>query len=173
MVEIIYFISCLLQPICLPLPETVTVMAGAELLGANQAFLLGVTGIMIGIALIFSLTRYSNLCILKKLRESKAIVKYKHYVEQHEFLITGMLFILPILPDEIICVGAAMIGIHLTTLLGIALFAKIISVGSIAYAGVFGQYLSLSRYEVILLELVFLFGCSYFMRRWKEKKENS
>lgn len=50
--EVVYFILCVLQPICLPIPEMVTVLWGSVEIGPIKSFILGVVGAILGIGVM-------------------------------------------------------------------------------------------------------------------------
>ena len=51
--KILYFICCVLQPICLPIPEAGTVLWARASFGSFPSFFLGVTGSLIGITMMY------------------------------------------------------------------------------------------------------------------------
>ena len=61
----IYFILCVLLPICIPVPEAAVVLWGPDHIGSLQAFLLGVTGSVLGLAIMYVLSSIAR-CLLFK-----------------------------------------------------------------------------------------------------------
>ena len=55
-------------------------------------------------------------------------------IKKNETLVILMLFILPILPDEVICVGAGLAGIDAYKFIGIAALSKLITSFSLSYS---------------------------------------
>ncbi len=51
----VYFLTCVLLPICVPVPETAVVLWGTGQIGNLGAFFLGVTGSVLGLAIMYSL----------------------------------------------------------------------------------------------------------------------
>lgn len=170
METIIFIIMALLQPICLPLPEMSTIFYGSVVLGATKAFIIGYICILIGIAFMYKVTFLFSEKHLNKLKEKNSFKKFQNYVENNQIITLGLLFILPILPDEIICIGSAILGIDFTIFMIVAVFAKFISIGMIAYADVFSNILNINQYMVIIVELIIIFISSHIYKYYKEKK---
>lgn len=167
---IIFIIMALLQPICLALPEMGTIFYGTLVLGANKAFIIGYICILIGIAFMYKITFLFSEKYLNKLKKKKTFKKYQNYVENNQIITLGVLFILPILPDEIICIGSAILGINFKIFMIVALFAKFISIGMIAYSDEFSNFLNINQYVVIIIELILIFVSSCIYKYFKEKK---
>jgi len=168
-----YFLLCLIQPICLPIPEAATILAGTLAIGEFWSLVLGVTGLVIGITIMYFLTKKIGERFKRKKKTNRQIERYMTYVERHAIIITGALFIIPALPDEIIVVGAALSGIPYKILLPMAIFTKIISVGMIAYAEPMAEYLPINRWELIGIELCIVFIFSIAFRYYQNKKNKT
>ncbi|WOO88106.1 VTT domain-containing protein [Mollicutes bacterium LVI A0039] len=157
----IYFTICYLQPIILPLPEPVTITAGSVVFGKAIGFLLGYLGSVLGIATMFIISRLANRKLNLNIINEKNLEKYNNLVKENEAFILILLFIFPILPDEVICVGAGLSPIKFKKFILIAVFSKLITVGLYsASSGIVKQILELGLiYQlaiVFTLTLVFL-----------------
>ena len=71
--------------------------------------------------------------------------------------------------DEVLCVGSAFLKISLPQFLKIGIIAKIISVGMIAFSGFFGSLCGLRRWQMITVELLFLFLASAALQHFGKK----
>ena len=49
---LVFLILCILQPICLPVPEATTILTGTLQLGPTKTFIIAMCGIMFGIVLM-------------------------------------------------------------------------------------------------------------------------
>lgn len=134
MKELIYFIVCFLQPIILPIPEAVTVMSGSSLIGPLKATILGFIGTTLGIITMFTLSKYASNKIRNKFADNSKIEKFNSYIQRNEIIILVFLFVLPILPDEIICIGAGLVRINTIKFITLATVSKLISSISLAYS---------------------------------------
>lgn len=66
--------------------------------------------------------------LVNKLVEPKQLEKYKKFVVKNETSVLIGLFILPILPDEVVCVGAGVSGVSFKKFISIAVLSKIVTV---------------------------------------------
>ena len=130
---IIYMMVCILQPTCWPLPEMTTVIYGVARFGGNITFLMAYMGIITGIFIMYNSSFSLSEKFLSEFKKREKYLKFKKCVEKNEILATGLLFIIPIIPDEVICIGAGILGINKKVFFTIAIFAKMISIGMIAF----------------------------------------
>ncbi|MGD6962241.1 TVP38/TMEM64 family protein [Fictibacillus phosphorivorans] len=132
--KLIYFSVCYAQPIILPVPEIVTVVAGSAALGPFTAFILGFMGAVLGILTMFYLSRTFGMKMVQRLVNEKQLDQYHRFVKKNEMWIIVFLFIVPVLPDEIICVGAGVSGVKTRRFIMIAVLAKLVTTFSLAYS---------------------------------------
>lgn len=158
----IYFTICYLQPIILPLPEPMTITAGSVVFGKTIGFLLGYSGTVLGIITMFFISRIANRKLNLNIINAKNLEKYENLVKDNEAFILISLFIFPILPDEVICVGAGLSPIKFRKFLIIAVVSKLITVGLYsASSGIVKQILELSiiyQLAIVLTLTIVFFG---------------
>jgi uncharacterized membrane protein YdjX (TVP38/TMEM64 family) len=148
--QILFFLLCFAQPIILPIPEAVTLPAGSAVFGTFTAMYLSFLGTLSGIVVMFLLARHGGTKIVSKLVNEKHLRKYQDYVRQNETVILTLLFIIPILPDEIICVGAGIGTVTFKRFIIIASISKLITSFLLAYSVSLTAAMSLSSSQVIL-----------------------
>lgn len=68
---------------------------------------------------------------------------------QYGSLVLGVLLIVPLVSDEVLCMGAAILKISLPRFLNIGIIAKIISVGMVAFSGSLGALCGLKHWQII------------------------
>ena len=146
----IYIAICFAQPILLPVPEAVTILAGSTILGASQAFLFGFAGTMAGIATMFYLARIGGTRLVSRLVKAEQLERYHRFVRKNEGFFMGVLFVIPVLPDEIVCVGAGVSGVTPRKFLLIAGASKLITSFLLAYSVQVAEWLSMSPSEVMI-----------------------
>lgn len=159
---------CILQPICLPLPEASTILMGSVSLGPHVTFVIGLIGIMSGIILMYKLSFFLSEKYLVNFKKSTKYKTYQRLIASNPFLTIGILFAIPILPDEIVCVGSAIAGVPLKFLLSIAVFAKTISVGMITYSAEIAEVFAIRQWQIIAIEIVILFVFALIYSRIKK-----
>lgn len=169
----LYIVACFLQPICWPLPEMATIILGAESFGSVQAFIIGYIFILLGIAFLYKFTFKLSEKYLKKFQKGKKFKRFQNFVKKNEILTTGILFVLPILPDEVICISSAIIGIKFKMFFTVAIFAKFISIGMYAFSSEVSLYFGINQLVIILIEVVIIFLCSFIYNKKYENQKNS
>lgn len=166
----IFFILCVLQPICLPVPEATTILSGSVTIGADETFIIGMIGIMLGIIIMYKVSFFLGEKYLTNIKKSSKYKTYQRLVSSNPFLTTGILFAIPILPDEIVCVGSALAGVSLRFLLPIAIFSKAISIGMITYSSDIANALSLNQWHIIAIEVVLMLVFALIYSRIKKTR---
>ncbi|MDO5520311.1 MAG: VTT domain-containing protein [bacterium] len=167
---IIYFIVCVLQPICLPIPELITVVWGMQTVGAMPSFIVGLIGMVLGISIMYNMSNKASQWFIEKFHYKNGLELFQHYVSQYEVLFIGLLFIVPILPDEIIALGAPVVGISFPKFILIAMVSKVVSIGMISFSEQIGSFCSLQGWQIIMLELGILLLISKGIRYVDYKK---
>ena len=102
----LFFLICFLQPIMLPVPEPVSVLAGSAVFGGKTAFLICFPATVLGILVMYCLAGYGGSRMKAKYSHSRQLEKYYAYVDKYGVWVLFFLLVFPILPDEIICLGA-------------------------------------------------------------------
>lgn len=148
--KLLYFSICVVQNILLPIPEAATIMAGSAIFGALNAFIIGLIGTLIGVTTMFLITRYGGIKLVSKLVKEKHLLRYQQLTEKNEVLYLFTLFIVPILPDEIICIGAGLSNISFKRFLVIAITSKVLTTFIFAYSIEIAEMFSLSTSQMIL-----------------------
>lgn len=151
MAKLIFWVICFIQPIALPLPEPVTVVAGSSVLGSFTAFILAFSGTSAGIITMFFAARIGGMKIVSKLVNQKQLTRYHEYVEKSEVIVLAALFIFPILPDEIVCVGAGLSGVSVRRFMIIGIFSKLVTSFSLAYSIELAAVLSLTASQIVVI----------------------
>lgn len=154
---IIFFFVCFLQPIILPIPEVVTVTAGSAVFGSFVAACISFVGTLTGIVTMYFIARKGGRMVIRKFVKERHVQKYERCVSKNEIGLLLLMFIIPILPDEIICVGAGIGGVGVKKFIIIATVAKLITSFSLAYSLDVAQTLPFTNAQLIIL-LVLIVG---------------
>jgi uncharacterized membrane protein YdjX (TVP38/TMEM64 family) len=148
---IIFFSICFLQPILLPMPEAATVTAGSAVFGSLTAACISFVGTLLGIIVAYFIAKTGGQKLIQMFVKEDHIKQYQRYVSKNEISILMILFVIPILPDEVICIGAGMSGLRFITFLIVASVAKLITSFSLAYSFDYAHSLDLTNIQFILL----------------------
>lgn len=153
--QLMYFIICFLQPIILPLPEPVTIVGGSSFLGPLRGAVIGFCGTTLGIIVMFFIAKFASRSIINKIVNDKKLYKFNRYLQKNDTLIIVMLFILPILPDEVICIGAGLAKFNSYKFIGIAAISKLFTSISLSYSI---EIIKINGNLIIISTLVIIFG---------------
>lgn len=173
--KLLFFIICFLQPIFLPLPEAVTLPAGSAVLGSFEGAYLGFLGSISGIVVMYFVARIGGLKLVSKLIKEKHLKSYQEYVSKNETIILTLMFIIPILPDEIICVGAGISKVSFKRFLIIAMLSKFVTSTLLSYSVYLAKLFSLTTSQLVLASsiiITFIFLLSLIIKK-SIKKANS
>ena len=106
--------------------------------------------------------------IFKGKKERQQALWLHRLTKQHRCKALGILLIVPLVSDEVLCAGSALLKIPLFQFLKIGIIAKIISVGMISFSGSFGVLCGLEHWQIIAAELLMMFlasaGLQYFCK---------
>jgi uncharacterized membrane protein YdjX (TVP38/TMEM64 family) len=169
--EILYIVFCILRPICLPIPESLIILWGGQIMNRNIAFLVGLLSSLIGIAGMYLISSRASMYIIHKFNIQKNITTFQEMIEFYNIKIIGILFIIPVFPDSIICIGASLLKLNLPLFLLIAIISKIISIGMIEYSGLIGEVFQVNKWQIIIIELFVINIISYMFKLHKRIKE--
>ncbi|WP_202708625.1 TVP38/TMEM64 family protein [Sporosalibacterium faouarense] len=151
---LIYFLIAFIQPIVLFTPEMVTITGGSLALGPFKGFIIGYLGILSGSITMYFIVRYAQQIIVKRLGKEELFDKYTRLVEKNGEIIIGLLFILPVLPDNIICAGAGASKVSFKNFVFIAAVAKLMTTFVYAYSMELANILPITELQLFVGQLV-------------------
>ncbi|TCI71416.1 MULTISPECIES: TVP38/TMEM64 family protein [unclassified Exiguobacterium] len=127
-----------LQPIALPVPEAVSVPIGSVAFGPLRAALIGSVATTLGILVMYGLARFGRERVMRLIDADK-LATYDRYVDKYGLGVLLVLFIIPILPDEIICLAAGFSRVPFPRFVLIAIGAKLVTSFGLAYSVSLGE----------------------------------
>jgi uncharacterized membrane protein YdjX (TVP38/TMEM64 family) len=146
----IFFFISFAQPILLPIPEAVTIPGASAVFGPGVAAAIAFPGTLLGISAMFFAARYGGRKFIHKFIKEQQLEKYQQYVSKNETLIMFLLFIIPILPDEIICIGAGIGQVSPKRFLLIAAISKFFTATLLAYSVELAERLALTPPQLMI-----------------------
>ena len=109
--------------------------------------------------------------IFKGKKERRQLAWLQQLTGRYRVWILGVLLIVPLVSDEVLCAGSAFFKISLPQFLKIGIIAKIISIGMIAFSGVLGGLCGLGRWQMIAGELLLMLLASAALQHFCKKGE--
>lgn len=162
-----------LQPIALPIPEAVSVPIGSVALGPLRAAVIGSIATTLGILVMYGLARFGRERVMRLIAPEK-LVTYDRYVDKYGLGVLLVLFVIPILPDEVICLAAGFSRVSFPRFVLIAIGAKLVTSFGLAYSVSLGELFitGASPFAIVSLAASLLLVILALIWR-KRKKGNS
>jgi uncharacterized membrane protein YdjX (TVP38/TMEM64 family) len=165
---ILFFFICFFQPIALPLPEAVTIVAGSVVFGPMMTFIIAYVGTVCGMLVMFQLVRLGRRHLFEGGKTVSLLHKYDQMIDRHGVVFIIALCILPLLPDEIICIGAGMSRLPFLPYLIIVLICKCLTSLVMAHSLLLADIIGLTKEEALLGGALLLM--CYFVIKWKKRR---
>ncbi len=159
--ELLYFLICFTKAIFLPIPESVTVFAGSVAFGPFKGFIIGFSGIISGVMTMYLISKFSGAPHIRRFIKTEQLNRFSKYVKKNEILVTGLLFILPIFPDGVICVGAEVTGISFGTFITIAILSKLITCFTLAYSVQITNIIPITKMQLLVIQVFILLSITF------------
>ncbi len=117
-----------LQVVILPIPSTVTVLAGAALFGPFVGSLLSLAGIFLGSLVAFLVGRYAGIRVVEWIVGKEILRKWLKKIEGKDKLLLSVMFLLPVFPDDVLCFVAGLSSMSVWLFLGVILVSRVIAI---------------------------------------------
>ena len=124
----------LLQVTFIPLPSTVTIIAGTLVYGPLQASLLSLAGILLGSMLAFLLGKVFGKKLVVFMVGEKTCEKWVNFLSNAKYSFFVMM-VLPIFPDDVLCLVAGLTKMSWTFFTVTNLIARPIGIFTVSYFG--------------------------------------
>ncbi|MBD5636928.1 MAG: TVP38/TMEM64 family protein [Clostridia bacterium] len=131
---VLFVVLQFLQVVILPIPSTVTVVAGAALFGPLVGSLLSLLGIVIGSLIAFLVGRYAGYRVVAWLVGKDTLDKWLKKIKGKDKLLLSAMFILPVFPDDILCFVAGISSMSLPLFLGIIVISRVAAIFMTCYS---------------------------------------
>ncbi len=130
----VFILLQFLQVVVLPIPSTVTVVAGAALFGPLLGSIYSLIGIILGSLVGFVVGRYAGYRVVAWLVGKDTLDKWLHKIAGKDKLLLSVMFLLPVFPDDVLCFVAGLSSMSLWYFLVLILISRIIAVFTTSYA---------------------------------------
>ena len=161
-----------LQVTFIPIPSTVTIIAGALLYGPLQASLLSLAGILLGSLLAFFLGRFFGRKLVVFMVGKKTCEKWVNFLNGAKYSFFIMM-LLPIFPDDVLCLVAGLTNMSWTFFTVTNIICRPIGILTVSYFG--SGYLipyhgwGLAVWAVIIVAIIVVIVLSY---KYQKQIEN-
>ena len=168
---IVFILASFLQVTFVPIPSTVTILAGSFMFGAPLSFIYSYVGIMLGALLAFALGRLIGRPYLVWVAGSKEeadnwIAKLKG--RENVFLFFAFLF--PLFPDDLLCSVAGMLPIKFSTFTIMQLITRTTSIGA-TLIFMSGEIIPYEGWGLVVIAFLVLVALAAFVLSMKYAEE--
>lgn len=164
---IIFIIISFLQVTFIPIPSTVTIVAGSYLFGAFLSFIYSYIGIVLGSLFAFYLGRKIGRPFVNWVVGDKETVEYYlNKLKGKENVILFFMFLLPIFPDDALCAVAGIMPITFNVFTLMQLITRATSTGAtLFFMG--GEIIPLHGWGIVVLIIIGILGLIAFVLAYK------
>ncbi len=128
---IVFIFVSFLQVTFVPIPSTVTVLAGSFLFGAFRSFFLSYIGIMLGVLVAFWLGKVIGRPYIAWIAGSpEAVDEWLAKLRGRETVFLFFAFLMPLFPDDLLCSIAGMLRVKLSTFVAMQLITRVTGIGA-------------------------------------------
>ncbi len=166
-----------LQVVILPIPSTVTVVAGSALFGAFYGSLYSLTGIVIGSLVAFLIGRYAGSRVVAWMVGKDTLDKWLKKIKGKDKLLLTAMFLLPVFPDDVLCFVAGFSSMSVWYFLAVILISRVLAIFTTSYSVSlipFDTWWGLLIWGIlivlVIILFVFLYRKSDAILGWFEKK---
>ena len=154
----------------LPLPSTVTVIAGSLVYGPLQGGLLSIAGILLGSIFAFFLGRVFGKKLVVFMVGEKTCNKWTQFLSNAKYSFVIMM-LLPIFPDDVLCLVAGLTNMSWTFFTVTNLISRPLGVLSVSYVNALIPYhgWGLAVWAVIIVAIVVVIVLAY---KYQKQIEN-
>lgn len=132
---IIFITLQFLQVTVLPIPSTITIVAGVALFGMAKAVIYSCIGIITGSMFAFFLGRIFGVKLIVWICGESAFKKYQEFTYGKDRLLLFFMFLLPFFPDDLLCMIAGITTMKYSGFFAMQIIVR--PIGILFTAGVF------------------------------------
>lgn len=162
--SVLFVLLQFLQVVVLPIPSTVTVVAGAALFGWLKGSLLSLLGIVLGSLTAFWIGRFAGHRVVAWLIGKDTLEKWQKKIRGKDKLLLSAMFLLPVFPDDVLCFVAGLSSMSLWLFLGVIFVSRVLAIFTTSFSVSvipFDTWWGLLIWGILLALVVVLFVVLY------------
>ncbi len=122
---IIFIIAAILQVLLAPIPGQAIGLAGGYLFGTILGTIYSMIGLMIGSFIVFYLAKRLGRKFVEKVVKKKTLNKFDKLIRKKGVPVLFLIYLLPVLPDDLVCYVAGLTKIKIKTLMIISALGRL------------------------------------------------
>lgn len=161
---VLFILLQFLQVVILPIPSTVTVVAGSALFGPFLGSVYSLIGIVAGSLVGFLVGRYAGYRVVAWLIGRDTLDKWLKKIKGKDKLLLSAMFLLPVFPDDILCFVAGISSMSLWYFLAVILISRVLAIFTTSYSVTlipFNTWWGLLIWGILIALIIVLFVVLY------------
>ncbi len=157
----------------LPIPGTITIIAGTALFGPLKASIYSLVGIMLGSVISFFIGKTLGYKVSAWFVGEETLDKWLKAIKGKDKMLLTFMFLLPFFPDDILCIVAGLSTMGWTYFIIMSFVCRTISVFTTAYFGS-GLIIPYDKWWGLMLwgiTIIFVIVVMYFLYKKGDKIE--
>ena len=160
---LVFILASFLQVTFIPIPSTVTIIAGSFLFGPLLSFIYSYIGIVLGSILAFYLGRLIGKPFVNwVIGDEKVVDDYLLKMKNKENIILFFMFLFPFFPDDALCSLAGILPMSFLAFLFMQLTTRLTSIGA-TLLFMSGEIIPYQGWGLVVIIFVCLLGLAAFV----------
>ena len=131
---VLFIVLQFLQVVILPIPSTITVVAGSVLFGPLLGSIYSLIGIVLGSLVAFIVGRYAGYKVVAWLIGKETLDKWLKKVKGKDKLMLSAMFLLPVFPDDVLCFVAGLSSMSIWFFLAVIVISRVLAIFTTSYS---------------------------------------
>ncbi len=148
--EIIFVAITFAQVTLVPIPSTITIVAGVVAFGVGGSILYSTIGLLIGSMFAFFLGRTFGMKIVRVTIGEGMYNKYQNIVKGKDKMMLFLMFLLPFFPDDLLCIVAGLTNMSYMSFFIMMLITRPIGVSVTSVSSKLLAYIPLSGWGLVV-----------------------
>ena len=132
--SIVFIAVQFLQVVILPIPSTVTVVAGSALFGPLLGSVYSLIGIVLGSFTAFAVGRFAGYRVVAWLVGKETIDKWLNKIKGKDKIFLSAMFVLPVFPDDVLCFVAGLSSMSFGLFAVVIVLSRILAIFTTSYS---------------------------------------
>ena len=132
--SIVFIAVQFLQVVILPIPSTVTVVAGSALFGPLLGSVYSLIGILLGSFTAFAVGRFAGYRVVAWLVGKETLDKWLDKIKGKDKIFLSAMFVLPVFPDDVLCFVAGLSSMSFGLFAVVIVLSRILAIFTTSYS---------------------------------------
>lgn len=166
---LVFMLLQIVQVLAAPVPGQITGFVGGYLFGWALGTVYAMVGSIIGVTIVFWLSRKLGRPFVEYFFDKKTIQKFDYLAESKGVFILFLIFLVPAFPDDLICYIAGLSSIRIRTLVLISFLGRFPTTLALSLAGAGAAQSNGTLVVIVSVTMVVAIGLAYWKRKELEE----